>query len=513
MSKGVRALFVRSSGILLHPTSLPGHFGIGDLGPEAYKFVDFLADHHQRLWQILPLGPTSGGTEYSPYVALSAFAGNPLLISLEKLVEDKLLPASDLDLLPPLPEGSVDYTTASEHKYTLLRAASERFASAALESWGTAFAEFCNCQGWWLDDYALFMALREMLQEGSWHTWEPDLAHRMPPALNHWRSQLAQEVLFHKHVQFFFFTQWLRLKAYANQRGAKIVGDIPIYVGFDSAEVWSRPDLFVLDPDTLSPRFVAGVPPDYFSKTGQRWGNPLYRWRDENGQPVKAVYDWWVRRFQAILELVDIVRVDHFRGFEAYWSIPAEEETAINGQWVKGPGADLFTSVQDALGRLPIIAEDLGVITPEVDAIRLQFGFPGMKVLQFAFDGDVRSPYLPHNYTDPNSVVYTGTHDNDTTLGWFRSASPQSRAAVLRYLGRTNRAEIHWHLIRLALSSIATLAIVPLQDVLGLGSEGRMNTPGQEKGNWRWRYTPDILRPEFGVRLAELTRIYGRDAG
>jgi 4-alpha-glucanotransferase len=314
-------------------------------------------------------------------------------------------------------------------------------------------------------------------------------------------------------LQFFFFTQWTRLKTYANQRGVRIISDLPIYVGFDSAEVWSHPELFLLDSRTRTPLAVAGVPPDAFSATGQLWGNPLYRWQDEHEQPVKAVYDWWVRRFRSAQGITDILRVDHFRGFEAYWAVPVAEETAINGQWIPGPGASLFTKVQDALGDLPVIAEDLGVITPEVDALRLQFGFPGMKVLQFAFDGEATNPYLPHNYTDPRCVVYTGTHDNDTTLGWFRSSPPERQAAILHYLGRADSPELPWDMIRLAFSSVASMAIVPFQDILGLGSEGRMNTPGEPQGNWRWRYQAKALNSALSARLAELTRTYGRDKG
>ncbi|HXG19255.1 MAG TPA: 4-alpha-glucanotransferase, partial [Methylomirabilota bacterium] len=337
------------------------------------------------------------------------------------------------------------------------------------------------------------------------------LARREPATLQAWREKLAHDIRFHELLQFFFFTQWQRLKLYAHRRGVKLIGDIPIYVGFDSAEVWAHPELFDLDPETLTPRFVAGVPPDYFSETGQRWGNPLYRWRDEHGRPMQAVYDWWVQRFRGTLELVDFLRVDHFRGFEAYWAIPAEEETAINGHWVPGPGARLFAAVHHALGELPIIAEDLGVITPEVSALRRQLGFPGMKVLQFAFDGDARNPYLPHNYTDQHCVVYTGTHDNDTTQGWFHAAPPEQQVQVLHYLGCADAADLAWKFIRLAWSSVATLAIAPLQDVLGLGSEGRMNVPGQPAGNWRWRYRSDALDPAVSARLAELTRLYGRD--
>lgn len=504
--------FPRASGLLLHLTSLPGPHGIGDLGAEAYRFVDFLVAHQQRHWQILPLSPTAAsGADYSPYVGLSAFAGNPLLISLDALVEDGFLPADALRTLPPLPEGVTDFPQASARKLPLLRLAAERFAANAADHWRTAFGQFAARERWWLDEFALFMALHEKFQEAPWLSWDPDLARRDPVTLQHWRSQLEHDLLFHQHVQFFFFTQWARLKAYANQRGVSIIGDVAIYVNFDSAEVWAHPELFDLDPETRRPRFVSGVPPDAFSATGQLWGNPLYRWKDDNGQPVTAVYDWWVQRFRSTLALVDILRIDHFRGFEAYWSVPAEETTAINGQWIKGPDASLFIAVQNALEDLPFIAEDLGVITPEVDALRLRFGFPGMKVLQFAFDSDAHNPYLPHTYTDPRCVAYPGTHDNDTLLGWYRSVTPEIRAAVLRYLGRQEGTEVHWDMIRLALSSVGALAIIPAQDLLGLGSEGRMNTPGLARGNWRWRLSPGALTQGIGARLAEMTRLYGRN--
>jgi 4-alpha-glucanotransferase len=503
--------FTRSSGILLHLTSLPGRFGIGDLGAEAYRFVDFLAAGKQSLWQILPLGPTSDGNAHSPYVALSAFAGNPLLINLELLVADGLLPESTLTVIPSLPEGVSDYAGASAGKFPALRMIAEQFAQVASAVLQAEFKEFCDRQRWWLDDYALFMALRVEFHDASWHTWEPELTRRDPAVLETWKRKLSREIHFHKLLQFLFFTQWNRLKTYANQYGVKIVGDIPIYVGFDSAEVWAHPELFDLQPDTHTPRVVAGVPPDYFSETGQRWGNPLYRWWDDRGQPIAAVHDWWVQRFRSTLELVDIVRVDHFRGFEAYWAIPAEEETAIKGQWLPGSGVQLFQTVQNVLGELPVIAEDLGIITPEVDALRSQCGFPGMKVLQFAFGGDAHNPYLPHNYSDPDCVVYTGTHDNDTTRGWFAAASPECQIHVLRYLGRADASELHWELMRSAWSSVVALAIAPLQDVLGLGGEGRMNIPGQIKGNWGWRFRAEALDPVLSTRLAELTSLYGRD--
>lgn len=501
----------RASGILLHVSSLPGPFGIGDMGPEAYRFVDFLADYQQHFWQILPLGPTKGGSSPSPYDALSAFAGNPLFISPELLVQDSLLSAATLNERSALPEGTVHYAEASLWKLALFHLASERFTTAASAVQQAEFSDFCHQHRWWLDDYARFMALREAGHEQAWFAWEPNLVRRDPATMTRWEATHGQEVRFHKHLQFFFFTQWRRLKTYANLRGVKLVGDIPIYVGLDSAEVWSKPDLFVLDRQTYVPRFVAGVPPDYFSETGQRWGNPLYRWWDENNRPVDEVYAWWSQRFRAIFALVDIVRIDHFRGFEAYWAIPTQEETAINGQWLPGPGAELLTRVQTELTELLVIAEDLGVITPEVDALRRQFGFPGMKVLQFAFGGDARDLYLPHNYTDPQCVVYTGTHDNDTVQGWFHALSSQGQSVVLRYLGRTETREVHWDVIRLALSSIASLAIIPLQDILGLGNEARMNTPAQTKGNWTWRFLPGALSMEVGTRLAEMTRVYGRD--
>ncbi|MSQ47634.1 MAG: 4-alpha-glucanotransferase [Deltaproteobacteria bacterium] len=509
-NRGSHPLPPRASGILLHVSSLPSPLGIGDVGPEAYRFIDFLADHQQHLWQILPLGPTKSGSFHSPYDTLSAFAGNPFFISPELLVQDSLLPASALHEIPALPEGTVNYAEAHTRKFALFRLASERFTHVASPVQHDAFSDFCERHGWWLDDYACFMALREVNHEQAWFAWEQDFVRRDPATVAKWEAAHAQAIRFHKHLQFFFFTQWERLRTYANQRGVKLVGDIPIYVGLDSAEVWAHPNLFVLDRQTYVPRFVAGVPPDYFSETGQRWGNPLYRWWDEDNRPVTEVYAWWSQRFRAILALVDIVRIDHFRGFEAYWAIPTEEETAINGQWMPGPGTDLFTRVQAELNELPMIAEDLGVITPAVDALRQQFGFPGMKVLLFAFEGDARNPYLPHNYTDPQCVVYTGTHDNDTVQGWFQTLSPHEQLSVLRYLGRTETSDLHWDMIRLALSSIASLAIIPLQDILGLGSEARMNTPAQTQGNWTWRFSPGALSVEAGARLAEMSSLYGR---
>lgn len=491
----------RSSGILLHPTSLPGRFGIGDLGNEAYQFVDFLVGAGQKLWQIMPLGPTGYGD--SPYQSFSSFAGNPLLISPELLAEEGLLSQSDLDTVPDFPEGRVDYGPVIAFKQALLRRAYERFQAQAAPTRRAAFRAFCRRHAAWLDDFALFMALKEAHRGTVWSSWEKDIASRQPEALQAWTQKLADSIEAHKFAQYLFFTQWLALKDYANAFGIRIIGDIPIFVAYDSADVWAHPELFYLD-ENGQPTVVAGVPPDFFSETGQLWGNPLYRWE----VLAQDGYAWWIERVRATLRLVDIIRLDHFRGFEGYWEVPFGEPTAVKGRWVKGPGAALFQALQDALGPLPIIAEDLGVITPEVEAIRDQFDFPGMKVLQFAFATTPADPFLPHNFLR-NCVVYTGTHDNDTTLGWFQTAPPAERAFALKYTGSTGE-EFNWDLIRLALASVADTAIIPLQDVLGIGSEGRMNLPGRASGNWAWRYLPGSLTPEIQERLRELTEIYGR---
>ena len=493
--------FARASGILLHPTSLPGRFGIGDLGDAAYRFVDFLEASGQSYWQVMPLGPTSYGD--SPYQALSAFAGNPLLINLERLIEEHWLAPWDFDGAPTFPEHGVDYGPVINFKQRLLRLSFENFKANASDAQKAELAAFIEANRSWLEDYAIFAALKDHHAGMPWIEWEQDIATRQPAALERWRLALNDLVGFHHYVQFIFNRQWSHLKAYANEHGIAIIGDIPIFVAYDSADTWAHQDLFYLD-DRGHLTLVAGVPPDYFSSTGQLWGNPLYRWdviaRDD--------YAWWIARFRSALQQVDIVRLDHFRGFEAYWAVPAGEETAINGKWVPGPGRDLFRAVEQALGPVPIIAEDLGLITPEVEALREELGFPGMKVLQFAFSGDPDHPYLPHNF-ERNCVVYTGTHDNDTTLGWLRTAGEQERNALHQYLG--DRSEmLNWELIRLALMSVADTAIFPLQDVLGLGSEGRMNTPGRASGNWGWRYSQDMLTAAACDWLKTLTEIYGR---
>jgi 4-alpha-glucanotransferase len=492
---------VRSSGLLLHPTSLPGRWGIGDLGSAAYTFVDFLAATGQQLWQVMPLGPTGYGD--SPYQSFSAFAGNPMLISPDLLREEGLLADEDSAATLHFPDAAVDYGVVIPFKTGLLHRSFERFKASASTEQRATFSDFLARNHTWLTDYALFAALKEAHNYTGWNSWEPEIARYEPDAVAQWAATLSDQVQFHSYLQFQFYRQWTRLKTYANERGVKVIGDIPIFVAYDSADLWANRDVFALDEDG-NPTVVAGVPPDYFSATGQRWGNPLYRW----DALAKREYGWWVERFRSMFTLFDIVRLDHFRGFVAYWEVPAEEETAINGRWVSGPGAALFDTVRQALGDVPIIAEDLGLITPDVIALRDKLDFPGMKVLQFAFGGSPDELYLPHNY-ERRCVVYTGTHDNDTTLGWWRSAPDHVRSHVQMYLGRDGN-DISWDFIRLALSSVAEMAIVPLQDVLTLGSEARMNTPGLPSGNWSWRYTPDMLDQHIAGRLRTLTELYGR---
>jgi 4-alpha-glucanotransferase len=496
--------FPRSSGILLHPTSLPGRYGIGDFGDAAYQFVDFLVNSKQSLWQILPLGPTGYGD--SPYQCFSAFAGNPLLISPDLMVRDGYLPAEAVQNVPPFPTNLVEFGDVIPYKNELLHAAYEHFSTNGTPAQKEAFAQFCQEHADWLDDFALFMALKQvhMSHEGGvWNTWPEDIAQRQPKAMAAWSKKLADEVAVHKFGQFVFFDQWFRLKKYANERGIKIVGDIPIFVAFDSADVWANPGLFYLD-EKGAPTVIAGVPPDYFSPTGQRWGNPLYRWdkMKENG------YAWWAKRLEMSFKLADIVRIDHFRGFEAYWEIPAEEETAVVGQWVKGPDADFFQAMQDKLGELPLIAEDLGVITPEVVALRDRFDFPGMKILQFAFGGERNSNFLPHFFPH-NCVVYTGTHDNETVVGWYHGAEEWERDHLRRYLA-VDGHDIAWDMIRLAWMSVADMALTTMQDLFGLGNEARMNFPGKVGGYWRWRFESHMLTDYISGRLREYSELYGR---
>ena len=492
--------FERSSGILLHPTSLPGQFGIGDLGEHAYRFVDLLAECRQKLWQIFPLGPTGYGD--SPYQSFSAFAGNPLLIGLEALVEEGLLNEADLEH-EPFDDRRVDYWPVIQCKTAILTKAHRNFLASATSSQKGNFEAFCEKQSSWLDDYALFMALKDAHDGSVWNNWEVDLVTRKPGALNSWRKKLAQEISYQKFIQHLFFEQWHKVKDYANKKGLKVIGDIPIFVAFDSMDAWANPHLFFFD-EKGQPDCVAGVPPDYFSATGQLWGNPLYRWdvMKERG------YTWWIERFKKTFELVDIVRVDHFRGFAKYWRVPAGESTAIKGSWEPGPGEDLFRTIEEALGKLPIISEDLGVITPDVVELRDAFDFPGMKILQFAFDSGEDNDYLPHTY-DKNCVVYTGTHDNDTTKGWFEKAGEEDKHGVRTYL-QTSGEDICWDFIHAAWSSVADIAMMPLQDLLELDSKARMNTPSTLGNNWAWRFSWDMIPQEALERLKLFTKIYGR---
>lgn len=497
--------FPRSSGILLHPTSLPSRFGIGDLGPRAYEFVNFLAETGQQLWQILPLGPTGFGN--SPYLCYSAMAGNPLLISLERLRDDGLLDDKDLDSLPDFPEDSVDYERVDKTKMPMLRRSCENFKNNATPEQQQEFQQFCDRASYWIDDYALFISLKEIHDLASWHQWPDELSKRQPEAMERCRRQLNGEIFFRKYLQFEFYRQWSALKRYANDRQIKIMGDIPFYVAHDSADVWAHPSNFCLDAETGEPSIMAGVPPDYFSETGQLWGNPVYKWE----RLQQEEFEWWVQRFKTMLDYVDIIRIDHFRGFRAYWAVPGGDTTAMGGDWVEAPGEEFFELLDRKLGKLPIVAEDLGVITPDVDALRERFEFPGMKILHFAFDSGRENPYLPYNYHSPNFVVYTGTHDNNTTVGWYDRRSDEERERVWRYLGCTTGSGIEWDLIRLALSSVANQAMFPLQDILGLGEDARMNRPSQAEGNWSWRYRAEALTQERRDRLKALTEIYGRN--
>ncbi|MDZ8261832.1 4-alpha-glucanotransferase [Nostoc sp. ChiQUE01b] len=495
--------FPRSSGILLHPTSFPSRFGIGDLGLEAYRFIDFLKESHQQYWQVLPLGPTAYGN--SPYMCYSAMAGNPLLVSLEKLRDEGLLTEEDFANLPGFSEEKVDYEKVVPVKIGLLKKAYEHFRVNATPIQQKEFEGFCDSKAYWLDNYALFMALKDANENANWHTWQSELVKRDSQAMEQVQERLNGEIFYYKFVQFEFFRQWSELKSYANMRGIDIIGDIPIYVAHDSADVWAHPEIFCLDQETGAAALMAGVPPDYFSATGQLWGNPVYNWEELQKQDFK----WWVQRFEAMLDYVDIIRIDHFRGFEAYWAVPQGEQTAINGKWVEAPGDAFFAAIREKLGKLPVLAEDLGVITPGVEALRDKYEFPGMKILQFAFSADSANPFLPFNYPH-NAVVYTGTHDNDTTIGWFNTAEYEEKQNLLLYLGSISPDGIHWDLIRLALSSVANQAIIPLQDILGLGNEARMNFPSVAEGNWEWRYRAGAITDELRDRLKVLTKLNGR---
>jgi len=505
--------FPRSSGILLHPTSLPGPYGIGELGPEAHRFADFLKQAGQRIWQLLPLGPTGYGD--SPYQCFSAFAGNPLLLSLDTLIKRGYLSHDDLGAMPKMPRETVDFGTLIKWKLPLLRKAAAGFEGSATAADREAYEAFCLRHAAWLDEFALFMALKEVHDYVMWTMWEPELALRDPAALEKARLDLHEQIECNKFIQFEFDRQWSDLKAHCERNGIRVMGDVPIYVAQDSSDVWAAPGMFDLEADG-KPRVIAGVPPDYFSATGQCWGNPIYRWDVH----AKTGFQWWIGRFRRAFEMLDLIRLDHFRGFEAYYEIPGTATTAVDGRWVKGPGAALFEAVEAALGNLPILAENLGVITPEVEGLRNRFGFPGMAILQFAFGKDPQAPdFKPHNYPS-HRVAYTGTHDNDTVVGWWSStgAGDSTRTAedvekemafARRYLN-TDGSEIHWAMIRTLMASVADTVIFPLQDVLGVGSEGRMNLPGTSSGNWHWRYRAEELTVGTGARLKLLAQTYDR---
>ncbi len=497
--------FARSSGVLLHISSLPSYGGIGDLGPAAYQFADFLAAAGQRHWQVLPLNPTGYGN--SPYGAISAFAGNPLLISLEYLSDWGWIEGERIAGLP----GSttlVDFEQTSQLKLPLLAEAARNFISnhehgMLAEQW-QRFEAFCQRSAYWLEDFIMYAVVRRKYGYSSWHTWPAEVVQREAAAMHAIMTEHAEELAIEQVIQFAFEEQWQNLRAYCRHREIGFIGDIAIFVSYDSADVWTHPEIFELEKEDLLPKRVAGVPPDYFSAGGQKWGNPLYKWDVLESRN----FDWWVDRVRRAQELYGAIRLDHFRGFEAYWAIPAEDENAINGKWVKAPGAKLFAALKEQLGELPFIAEDLGLITRDVDALRQNFKLPGMRILQFGFGNRNAHSYLPHHY-EANTVVYTGTHDNDTTLGWWENcATLVEQQAVREYIGST--ADVVWSLIRIAATSVADICLFPMQDLLVLGSAARMNTPAEAHNNWAWRCAPGVLTAELASRLAALVDVTDR---
>ena len=496
--------FDRSGGILFHPTSLPGRYGIGDLGPQAFRFVDWLVSTGSRLWQILPLGPTGYGD--SPYQCFSAFAGNPYLISFDSLIEDRLLTENDFVTMPKFTASRVDYGQLIPWKIYILEKAFSHLSSTS-SNFREEFDQFRTKNASWLEDYTLFMSIKEANGGGPWSEWEEAIRKRVPSALDKARTAHARDIERQSFYQFLFFKQWSKLKDYAHENGITIIGDIPIFIAYDSADAWANPELFFLDEKSL-PKVVAGVPPDYFSATGQLWGNPLYKWSAHK----KTGYQWWIQRFQSVLNLVDIVRLDHFRGFAGYYEVPYGSPTAEHGRWVKGPGRDFFEKLAPALSgykgnTLPIIAEDLGVITPDVVELRDRFHLPGMKILQFGFTNPT-DPFLPHNYSS-NCVAYTGTHDNDTVLGWYDTAPESERNYACRYLN-SDGSDISWSMVRCIWSSVAVYAVAPMQDLLGLGGEARMNFPSRLGGNWEWRMSEEDMSDTLAERVKELNELYLR---
>ena len=486
----------RTSGILLHPTSLPGPHGAGDFGSDAFRFVDWLVSAGQSFWQMLPLGDIGPGN--SPYMSSSAFAGNILLIDLAELVEQGWLEAEELKPNPEFRSDRIDFPLLYTFRIARLRRAAQSFFASPGKFNHIDYLEFCDLERNWLDDYALFMTLNSSQNGIPWSQWPAELSKRNSQALRRMTESCSEEIGFWKFCQWCFSRQWSKLKQYANERGVRIIGDVPIFVAYQSADVWAHQELFELD-ENGRPTFVAGVPPDYFSETGQFWGNPLYRWDVHE----KTGFAWWIARMQHALKLFDLVRIDHFRGFASYWEIPIDAPTAIHGRWVPGPGEKLFQAFKNNFGKLPIIAEDLGVITPDVVELREKFNLPGMRILQFAFGEDENHYFLPHNYV-PNSVAYTGTHDNDTSIGWWDTASPEVKSFALKYLGSDGR-HIQWDMIKAVSGSKANTVIFPMQDVLELSGAHRMNFPGQHGDNWEWRFSWEQVRPEITLLMAEIS--------
>lgn len=494
----------RMGGILVHPTCFPSKYGIGDLGPELYNFIDFLYKYKLNLWQVLPLGPT--GYANSPYQSFSAFAGNPMLISPEKLIELKLLSLKECKPLDSFPDSRVDFGKVIKYKWSVLKEAFNHFQKDKVPLINQEFDKFIKAESFWLDDFSIFMSIKLAKDLKAWNEWEYDLKFNDPSNIKQWKEDHILEVKFHKFTQFLFFKQWMEAKTYANQKNVKIIGDLPIFVAYDSVDVWIHPEYYQLDEEREL-LYVSGVPPDYFSSTGQRWGNPLYNWEEMK----KQGYKWWIQRIKHSFRLVDILRIDHFRGFESYWQIPASKETAVIGEWKPGPGIDLFRKLKQDLGDLPIIAEDLGLITPEVEKLLQQTGYPGIRVLQFAFEvspDPSKHKYLPHNYI-PNSIVYTGTHDNQTTKSWFDGLSEKKQDMLIDYVNSCE-GDMVGILIRLIWGSVAKLAVIPLQDLLRLGDEAKMNVPGTTSDNWEWRFTWDQFNENNSSDLAHISEIYGR---
>ncbi len=501
----------RSFGVLQHITSLPGKGGIGTLGDEAYRFADFLHSAGASCWQILPLGPVSMVHACSPYTSASTFAGNWHLISVKKLSEEVWFRGKFK--APELPEKhQVDYQKAIDLKLPILRQCSEEFFSNAEESEILSFENFCSREAYWLDDFVLFSVLSDEYGTDDWQQWPAPLSDAAQYALDEAAVKFKQEIIFEKFLQYIFFSQWGKLKKYCNKLGIKMIGDIPIYVSLEGTDAWSHREIFQLDDKTGRPGAVSGVPPDYFSETGQRWGNPLYRWLNRDNSLNDITFSWWKRRINHLVELVDLLRIDHFRGFESYWAIPADEPTAIEGKWIPGPGVLFFDRLREELGDLPLIAEDLGIITRQVENLRDRYDLPGMKILQFAFDWNNKNSYLPHNITNKNCILYTGTHDNNTTNGWFyeEGINKETQKYIMEYLGTDNFSDVHWQLIRAAFRTIADMVIIPMQDILGFGSEFRMNTPGTVEGNWLWKVTSNDITPALAEKLRKLGEMYNR---